>query len=203
MADALEVADVAVRAAGSTSWRVLPESWAPRVSAFIRSAGTREESRSEGRPELVYSRAYLPGERTFYSNYNIRSPHFRCLETFFVEVDADGELVSVVGLDGLRTDSRVLAVSLVAARPDDQDPSERLAAMLEAVLDQASRYCDADRLRFTYVFDTSVEGPLGIHLSESLLNPAPHLPFREEARIPNETGQDREVVMLSFGGAPR
>lgn len=201
MADAPDIAGAP--GAGPSEWRVLPESWTRRVSAFIRSAGTREESRAENRPELIYSRAYLPGERTFYSSYNIRSRHFRCLETFFVEVDGDGELVAVVGLDGLRRDSRVLAVSLVVARPDGRDPSERLAAMFAAVLDQASRYCDADRLRFTYVFDTSVEGPLGIHLSEALLHPSPHLPFREEARIPNETGQDREVVLLAFGGAPR
>jgi hypothetical protein len=187
--------------AGGTRVRVLPERWIGRVSAFIRSAGTLEESLAEDRPEVVFTRGNLATGRASYSDYNIRTRHFRCLETFFVETDAQDVLRAVVALDGFRTSQRILNVSLVVARPDGSERSERLSLLLTRVLGEAAGYAAAEKLRFTYVVDSRSGVPLGSHLSELLLQPPEQLPFHEDARIPNETGQDREAVLLAFAPA--
>jgi len=178
----------------------MPETWAGRVSEFIRSSGTTEEATSEGRPELIYTRSFLPSEGVNYSDFNVRSRHFRCIENFFVETDEADAIRAVVGIDALRTSSRVLRVSLVVAHSEEGDPARRLTALLDAVLKEASVYCEADRLRFAYVFDTTAQAPLGVRMSALFLDPPEALRVREEARIPNDTGQTREAVLLAFDG---
>jgi hypothetical protein len=181
-----------------TSVRVLPERWASRVSSFIRSAGTAEEAAAEDRPEMVFSRVYLPTQMNFYSDFNIRSRHFRCLETFFVEADDADEIRAVVSLEGLRTARRVSNVNLIVARVPADDGGAHLAELLGAVLREAGKYSATSKLRFTYIFDTSFEAPLGVRVSKFLTEPPADVPFVEEARIANETGKNREAVLLSF-----
>jgi len=184
----------------STQVRVMPEAWAGRVSEFIRSSGTSEEAAAEGRPELVYTRSFLPSEGVNYADFNVRSRHFRCIENFFVETDEQGAIRAVVGIDALRTSARVLRVSLVVAHRGEGDPAARLAGLLDATLAEVCKYSQADRLRFAYVYDTTAQAPLGVRMSELFLDPPEALPIREEARIPNDTGQTREAVLLAFGG---
>jgi hypothetical protein len=183
-----------------TTVRVLPESWAARVSDFIRGAGTAEQAAAEGVPEMLFSRVYLPTHMSFYSDFNIRSRHFRCQETFFVDIDEAGGLRAVVSLDGLRTKRRVANVNLIVARPPPSDPAAYLASLLDQVLRVAARYSAAVKLRLSYVYDTSFEAPLGVRMSSLFLDPPPSLPLREEARVANETGKNREVVLLAFDG---
>lgn len=184
----------------STRVRVMPEVWANRVSEFIRSSGTSEEAATEGRPELIYTRSFLPSEGVNYADFNVRSRHFRCIESFFVETDENDAIRGVVGIDALRTGARVLRVSLIVAHPGEGDPAARLAALLDAVLKEANKYSQADRLRFAYVYDTTAQAPLGVRMSGLFLDPPDALPIREEARIPNDTGQTREAVLLAFDG---
>jgi hypothetical protein len=180
--------------------RVLPETWAASVSAFIRSAGSSEEAVADNRPQLVFSRVYLPTQMNLYSDFNIRSRHFRCQETFFVEADDDGTIGSVVSLEGLRTKRRVSNVSLIATQLPADDPGGYLVELLDQVLDVAARFSAVTRLRFSYIYDTSFDAPLGVRMSSLLFRPPQHLPFFEEGRIPNETGKNREVVLLAFPG---
>lgn len=180
--------------------RVLPEIWCAPVSAFIRSAGSSEETTAEERPQMVFSRVYLPTQMNIYSDFNIRSRHFRCQETFFVEAGDDGSIRAVVSLEGLRTKRRVLNVSLIAARLPAADPGGYLVELLDQVLDVAARFSAVKRLRFSYIYDTSFDAPLGVRMSGLLFRPPQHLPFFEEGRIPNETGKNREVVLLAFPG---
>ena len=180
--------------------RVLPERWAARVSEFIRSAGTAEEATAENRPEMMFSRVYLPTQMNFYSDFNIRSRHFRCIETFFVDEGSDGEIRAVVALEGLRTSRRAINLNLIVARPLWQDKGAYVAALLDGVLREASRYSAVDKLRLTYIYDTSFAAPIGIRLSDIFVHPPAHLPLVEEGRLPNETGKNREAVLLAFAG---
>ncbi len=180
--------------------RVLPETWAASVSAFVRHSGSSEEAAAENRPEMVFSRVYLPTQMNLYSDFNIRSRHFRCQETFFVEAGDDGSISAVVSLEGLRTKRRVSNVSLIAARLPADDAGGYLVQLLDQVLEIAGRFSAMRRLRFSYVYDTSFDAPLGVRMSNLLFRPPQHLPFFEEGRIPNETGKNREVVLLAFAG---
>jgi len=183
---------------GTMIVRPLPERLAGKVAAFIRAAGTSEEAKAEGRPEMVFSRVYLPTQMKFYSDYNIRSRHFRCLETFFVHCDEDGEIRAVVSTDGLRTHRRVTGVNLVVAKLPNEDSGTYIATLLDAVLNEIRKYSATCKLRFTYIYDTSFESALGVRISDYLLHPPADSPLVEEGRIPNETGKNREAVMLSF-----
>jgi hypothetical protein len=187
----------------ATRIRVLPETWAGRVSDFIRSSGTEEEAAAEARPELLYTRFYLPAEGAYYSDFNVRSRQLRCIENFFVESDEQDEIKAVVAIEAPRSDSRVLRVSLVVAHVGDGDPAQRLAHLLDGVLSVARQFTPADRLRFAYVYDTTAETTVGVRMAKVFHNLPPELPFREEARIPNETGQTREAVLLAFDGFER
>lgn len=180
--------------------RLLPEAWAGRVSNFIRSGGTAEEAESEGRPETVLSRVYLPAQMGYYSDFNVRSRHFRCLETFFVAVGPDDEIHAVVSVDGLRSTRVVTAVNLIVAQRSRGDRAGDLAALLDGVLREAQRYSATERLRISYLYDTSFEAPVGVRIATVLSDPPDALPLREEARFPNETGRNREAVMLAFDG---
>ena len=180
--------------------RVLPETWAASVSAFIRSAGSGEEAAAENRPQMVFSRVYLPTQMNLYSDFNIRARHFRCQETFFVEAEDDGSIGAVVSIEGLRTKRRVSNVSLIAARLPADDPGGYLVELLDQVIEVAARFSAMTRLRFSYIYDTSFDAPLGVRMSNLLFRPPPHLPFFEEGRIPNETGKNREVVLVAFPG---
>lgn len=191
---------VEVGTAAAQRVRVLPETWAASVSAFIRSAGSSEEAAAENRPQMVFSRVYLPTQMNLYSDFNIRSRHFRCQETFFVEAGDDGSIRAVVSLEGLRTKRRVSNVSLVAARLPADDPGGYLVDLLDQVLEVGARFSALTRLRFSYIYDTSFDAPLGVRMSSLLFRPPQHLPFFEEGRIPNETGKNREVVLLAFPG---
>lgn len=192
--------------------RVLPEIWADRVSQFIRSSVTPELVTATGEgsierteqdpdaPEMLFARVYLATQMNYYSDFNIRARHFRCIENFFVLTDDDDELRAVVGLEGIRSSRRVLNVGLIVARMPEEEPQRFLAELLDGVLHEAARYCQAIKLRFTYVYDTSFEAPIGVRMSEWLSDPDPSLPYEEEARVPNETGLNREAVLLSFNG---
>ncbi len=181
--------------------RVLPERWAARVSAFVRSSGTAEEAAAEDRPQMVFSRVYLPTQMNFYSDFNIRSRHFRCSEIFFVQTDATDAIHAVVSLEGLRTAQKVANLSLIVARLTPGQEAAELVALLDQVLHEASKYSAVEKLRCTYVYDTSFQAPLGIRISNLLVHPPSTLPFFEEARIPNETGKYREAVLLAFTGS--
>lgn len=181
--------------------RVLPERWAARVSAFVRSSGTAEEALAEDRPQMVFSRVYLPTQMNFYADFNIRSRHLRCSEIFFVQTDGTDGIHAVVSLEGLRTAQKVVNLSLIVARLTPGREGAELVALLDQVLHEASKYSAVEKLRCTYIYDTSFQAPLGIRISNLLVHPPSELPFFEEARIPNETGKSREAVLLGFNGS--
>jgi hypothetical protein len=181
--------------------RVLPETWVTRVSEFIRSSGTLAEAEAEERPETVFSRSYLPAHMSYYSDFNIRSRHFRCIETFFVAVGPDEEIQAVVSVNGLRTDTAVATAVLIVARPSEGDRAADLAALLDGVLQAIKRFAaSAHRLRISYLYDISFEAAVGVRISQLLVDAPESLHLVEDARFPNETGRNREAVLLSFAG---
>jgi len=179
---------------------VLPESWVTRVSEFIRSAGTLAEAEAEERPETIFSRSYLPAHMSYYSDFNIRSRHFRCIETFFVAVGPDEELQAVVSVNGLRTDTAVATANLIVARPSEGDRGADLAALLDGALQVMKRFAAVQRLRISYLYDISFEAAVGVRISQLLVDSPESLNLVEDARFPNETGRNREAVLLSFAG---
>lgn len=182
----------------NTRFSVLPEARIAEVSGFVCSAGTVEEARVNGVPETYYARSYVPLEANQYADYNIRSRHFRCFETFFIETDSGGELQAVAATDGLGATKRSLNVSLVVARPREPEPAEHLRGLFERLLGEAARYSPASKLRFSYLYDLSFGGPVGVRVSKLFLESPEALGLIEEARIANETGANREAVLLAY-----
>lgn len=174
------------------------------VAAFVASAGTEEElqdgARPDDRPEIVFSQIDPIGLPLHYSDFNIRSRHFRVLETFFVEVDGAGRIDAVVGTTGLKRDRRVLNVLLAVLRRDpERPPGEHLRAVLDGTCRVAGRFVPAlQKLRFTFVYDPSFGGPLGAQVSRLLIDAADQAGLVEEARMANETGPGREALLLAF-----
>ena len=183
-----------------TPVRVLPEAWAGRVSEFIRSAGTIEEAESEGRPETVFSRVYLPAQMGYYSDFNVRSRQFRCLENFFIAAGDDDEIRAVVSLDGLRSNQVVASINLIVAHLSEGDRAEDLRALFEGVLGEVRQYTNTERLRIGFLYDTSFESAVGVRISEQIVDAPESLGMVEEARFPNETGRTREAILLAFSG---
>jgi len=112
-----------------------PPLWGLRFSApYLHDgrAGTPEEARLEGRPEIVFSKIDQTVLGAHYSDFNVRSRHFRCLETFLVEVDEAEQITALVAVDGLTSAKRILNVNLVVAMPSGQPVADRLRALLDA-----------------------------------------------------------------------
>lgn len=182
--------------------KIFPETWATRVGEFVTRAGTEEEARAGGGPEVIYCRIGPVGMQSHYTDYNVRSRHFRCVETFFVEVDAGGELRSVVAVDGLLFGRPTLSVTLIVTRArDGEDQAAHLRGLLEAVLAEARRYADVRRLRLSYLYSHSFSAPLESQVSRLIVDAPERLGLVEEARIANETGAGREAVLLVLASA--
>ncbi len=188
---------------------LLREATVAEVAAFIASGGTEEEVQleersEEERPEIVFSQVDPLGLGLHYSDFNIRSRHFRVLETFFVEVDGEGRLEAVVSTTGLKRDRRVLTVQLVVIRKrPGEDPADRLRALLAGVCRVARGFVPGVRkLRFTFVLDPSFGGALGSQVSQVLIGGYEPAGLVEEARMANETGPGREAVLLAFPAVP-
>jgi hypothetical protein len=179
---------------------LLREATVVDVAAFIASGATEEEGGHEERPEIVFSQIDPIGLALHYADFNVRSRHFRVIETFFVEVDDDGRIQAVVGTTGLKRDRRVLNVQLVVARPrPGEDAAERLRALLAGVGRVAREFAPGVRkLRFTFVLDPSFGGALGSQVSQVLVDGYERVGLVEEARMANETGPGREAVLLAF-----
>jgi len=189
---------------------LLRERWLADVTAFVAAARAEgDEPETEGvergdAPEMAFCHMDPIGVPSHYSDFNIRSRHFRVVETFFVERDASGAITGLVSTTGLRRDRRVLHVCLVIVR---RAPDERLADRVRTVLAGACRealgFAQAVRkLRFTFVLDPSLGGPLGAHVPRSLIDEYDRAGLVEEARIANETAPGREAVLLTFHAAP-
>jgi hypothetical protein len=170
------------------------------VAAFVAAAGTEEEIVGEDRPEIVFSQIDPIGLSLHYADFNIRSRHFRVLESFFVDAGADGRIRAVVGTTGLKRDRRVLNVQLVVLRRGpEEDVAARLRALLAGVFVRAREFAPAVRkLRFTFVLDPSFGGALGAQVSRVLVEGWERVGLVEEARMANETGPGREAVLLAF-----
>ena len=177
---------------------LMREAWVKRISAFVANAGTPEEARLEGRPEIVFSKIDQTGLPVHYSDFNVRSRHFRCLESFFVEQDATGRITGLVSLDGLRSDKRVLNVNLLLAEPGPEPIAARLQAMLDGTVAAVRAFVPIAKLRLLYIFDHSFSAPLGAHVAPVLIDEFDRAGLFEEARIANETGPGREAVLLGF-----
>jgi hypothetical protein len=182
------------------SVRIMPETWAGRVSNFIRAASPLPPANSDSRPDLVFGRLARLGSHD-YAGFIIRSRHFRCLRTFLVETGPGDEIESVIELDGLRSKHRIAQVELLVSRLPTSDRSSRLTALLDGTLETAARYANVQRLRFSYIHDSSLGEPVGTHVSPLLLEPPLGSPFVEEARVPHETGRGHEAVLLAFNGS--
>lgn len=179
---------------------LLREARVVQVAAFVASGGTEDEVQVEDRPEIVFSQIDPIGLALHYSDFNIRSRHFRVLETFFVEEDADGRIEAVVGTTGLTRDRRVLNVQLVVMRHrPGETPAARLRDLLLGVGRVARHFTSAARkMRFTFVLDPSFGGPLGAQVSRVLIDGYEDVGLVEEARMANETGPGREAVLLAL-----
>jgi hypothetical protein len=177
---------------------LMREAWVKRVAAFIASSGTAEEARLDGRPEIVFSKIDQTGLPIHYSDFNVRSRHFRCLESFFVEVDATGRITGLVTVDGLRSDKRILNVNLLLAEPGPEPMTARLQRMLQGTVAAIQAFVPILKLRLLYIFDHSFSAPLGAHVAPVLIDEFDQAGLFEEARIANETGPGREAVLLGF-----
>jgi len=182
---------------------LLPEAWVKRVSDFVVSGRMAEEGEPAGdRPEVLFSRSDPIVVQGNYSDYNIRSRHFRCLETFFIEVDEAGEIQSVVGLEGLLPGKRTVMVNLVIARPrEGVDKATRMRELLEEVLRRAGEFVEISKLRITYLYDHNFSAPIQAQVWSTIIEAPERLGFIEEARIPNETGPGRDAVLLTMRAA--
>lgn len=170
------------------------------VAAFVAAAGTEEEIAGDDRPEIVFSQIDPIGLALHYSDFNIRSRHFRVIETFFMEVDADGRIQAIVGTTGLKRDRRVLNALLVVLRQQPgEDQAAHLRRVLEGVCRQARSFApELQKIRFTFVLDPSFGGPLGAQVSRLLIDGYESVGLVEEARMANETGPGREALLLGF-----
>ncbi len=177
---------------------LMREAWVKRVAAFIAGAGTPEEARLETRPEIVFSKIDQTGLPVHYSDFNVRSRHFRCLESFFVELDPTGRITGLVAVDGLRSDKRILNVNLLLAEPGPEPIAARLQAMLAGAVASIQAFVPIAKLRLLYIFDHSFSAPLGAHVAPVLIDEFERAGLFEEARIANETGPGREAVLLGF-----
>lgn len=177
---------------------LMREAWVKRVAAFVASAGTPEEARLDGRPEIVFSKIDQTGLPVHYSDFNVRSRHFRCLESFFVEVDPTGQVTGLVAVDGLRSDKRILNVNLLLARPGEEPMATRVQRMLDGTVAAIRAFVPVAKLRLLYIFDHSFSAPLGAHVAPVLIDEFDRAGLFEEARIANETGPGREAVLLGF-----
>jgi len=177
---------------------LMREAWVKRIAAFVATAGTPEEARLEGRPEIVFSKIDQTVLGAHYSDFNVRSRHFRCLETFLVEVDEAEQITALVAVDGLTSAKRILNVNLVVAMPSEQPIADRLRALLDGALEVCRRFTPIAKLRLLYIFDHSFSAPLGAHVAPLLIDGFEAAGLVEEARIANETGPGREAVLLGF-----
>jgi hypothetical protein len=181
---------------------LMQEAWVKRVAAFVAGAGTIEEARVDGQPEIVFSKIDQTGIPMHYSDFNVRSRHFRCLESFFVEVDAAGEITGLIAVDGLRSDRRILNVNLLVAAAGPEPRTVRVQGMLDGTLRAIRAFVPVAKLRLLYIFDHSFSAPLGAHVSPVLIDQFEDVGLFEEARIANETGPGREAVLLGFHARP-
>lgn len=179
---------------------LLPEAAVVDVAAFVANAGPEEEIEGQDRPEIVFSQIDPIGLALHYSDFNIRSRHFRVLETFFVERGPEGRIDAVIGTSGVKRDRRVLNVLLAVLRhTSDEDPADHLRRVLTGVFQHAQCFAEPlRRLRFTFVYDPSFAGPLGAQVSRLLLDRWEDAGLHEEARMANETGPGREALLLGF-----
>lgn len=177
---------------------LMREAWVKRVAAFIASSGTAEEARLDGRPEIVFSKIDQTGLPVHYSDFNVRSRHFRCLESFFVEVDPEGRITGLVTVDGLRSDKRILNVNLVLMSPGSEPVEDRVRGILDGAVRAIREFVPITKLRLLYIFDHSFSAPLGAHVAPVLIDAFDGAGLFEEARIANETGPGREAVLLGF-----
>lgn len=186
---------------------ILREAWIRRVSEFIASAGIKASAEDGGsaedpdKPQIFYSRLQLPLRQSHFSDFNIRSRHFHCAETFFLEIDPSDRLLSVVGTDGLLSRKRSLSLSLLVARDVGANRVEWLRRLFQGVLEVANRYTPTRKLRFSYIYDSNFRSPLGCQVDDLLLDPVEETRLQEEFRIANETGKGREAVLFGFSAA--
>lgn len=184
---------------------VMPEAWVKRVATFVTSGVGEEQARAEARPAVLFSRTDPIAVQGNYSDYNVRSRHFRCLETFFVEVDDAGEIQAVVALEGLIHGKRTLLVYMVVALlPSEVGTGERLRGLLAGVQAKAAEFVPVGKLRITYLYDHSFAAPVQAQVAKLITDAPDEAGLIEEARVPNETGPGREAVLLSWrtaGGA--
>ena len=187
----------------SRTVEVLRENSLSEVVAFLAAARTEAEGdgvETETGAEIAFCQTDPVGIASQYTDFNIRSRHFRVVETFFVERDAAGRMTGLLTTSGMRRDSRVLHMFFVAIRREPGDDFvERLRHLLQGVCDRTRLFAPAiAKLRLTFVLDPSLGGPLGSYVSPALVDDYERAGMVEEARIANETAPGREAVLLTY-----
>jgi hypothetical protein len=172
------------------------------VAEFIAQAATDEDGDLAGRAEIVFTQVDPMNLASHYADYNVRSRQFRVIETFFVEYDEDNRVTALVSTDALFREQKTFKIQLMIVKSEPgEDPALRVREVISGVEPIVRKFVPGlSRLRVIYVYEPSLNGALGGHVSKILMLDHDRAGFIEETRIANETGPGREAVLLSFGG---